>query len=151
MITLKKASKEDTEHFISLGKEMHREGAFSFLPFNENRVRRGALHYIREESACAFLVFRDTECIGMHVGSLTHYFFSDALLASGLVTYVRPEFRGGRAAVLLVKEFIDWGKEKKAAEVYIGVSLGVNLEKSHKFFKHFGFNYVGGNYKLRLM
>ncbi len=150
MITLREASKSDAEHFVILGKEMHEEGAFSFLPFNENKARSLALNYIKDKNASAFLVFNDSECIGMHLGSMTSYFFSDALLAAGLVTYVRERFRGGRAALLLVRAFIDWGRQKKAKEIYIGVSLGVNLDSSHKFFEHLGFQHVGGNYKLRL-
>ncbi len=151
MVTLAKASSADVGHFVSLGKEMHQEGAFGFLPFNEKKCREGALNHIRDRNSCAFLVFSNAECIGMHLGSLTQYFFCDALLAAGLVTYVRPQFRGGRAALLLIRTFIDWGKERHAAEVYIGVSLGVNVSNSHKFFKHCGFRHVGGNYKLSLI
>lgn len=150
MISLREASKADAQHFVTLGKEMHQEGVYHFLPFNENKIHKVALDHIRGKNACAFLVFNDTDYIGMHLGSLTPYFFSDALLAAGLVTYVRPQFRGGRAAFLMIRKFIDWGKQKQAHEVYIGVSMGVNLDASHKFFQHFGFHYFGGNYKLRL-
>ncbi|MGC6530888.1 MAG: hypothetical protein ACON4G_07690 [Candidatus Puniceispirillaceae bacterium] len=41
------------------------------------------------------------------------------------------------------------GKIKDADEIYIGVSAGIELETGDRFFKHFGFEYVGGNYKKR--
>lgn len=150
MITLREATKKDVEYFVTLGKEMHRESAFNFLPFNEKKLRKVAMRNIKDKNSCAFLVFNDAECIGAHIGFLTPYFFCDALLAADIATYVRPQFRGGRAAIMLVKAFINWGKEKKASEVYIGVSAGINLESSDKFFKHLGCNHVGGNYKFRV-
>ena len=39
---------------------------------------------------------------------------------------------------------------QNADEAYIGVSVGVSLQSTDKFFRHFGFAHVGGNYKLRL-
>ena len=151
MIFLREASEDDVGHLIQLGREMHQESAFNFLLFDEKMVKNTAFDYIRKNNACVFLVFNDTKCIGMHVGSLTSYFFCDALLAAGLVTYVHPKYRGGRAALLLMRAFIDWSKNRDVAEVYIGVSVDINAKQSHKLFQHFGFHYVGGNYKLRLV
>lgn len=151
MITLRDANDSDIDDIVVMGREMHQESVYSFLPFSETKCRQRAMDYIQDDNACAFITHSNSkECAGMHFGSLTSYFFGDALLASGLVTYVHPRYRGGRAAILLIREFIEWGKLKNAEEVYIGVSAGVNTELSHKLFKHLGFRHVGGNYKLTL-
>ena len=146
---LKQADQADIPHFISLGQQMHAEGAFHFLPFDDAMAAQTARRYIEDDRSCAYLVMEEGRPIAMHLASLTTYFFSPATLAAGLVTYVVPEKRGGRAAILMMRAFIAWSKQHGAQEAYIGVSVGISSERADRFFKHLGFRHVGGNYKLR--
>ena len=147
---LKQADERDIPHFITLGQHMHHESVYQFLPFDKDIAEQTAQRYVTDERSCAYLIMDNDQPLAMHLASLTTYFFSPALLAAGLVTYVRPEKRGSRAALLLMRGFITWAKHHQADEVYMGVSAGISIERADQFFKHFGFTFVGGNYKLRL-
>ena len=148
-LKIKEASLVDVMHFVSLGRSMHREGVYSFVDYDEVIAMKTARDYIISPDCCAYLIFRGEEAIGMHMASLTTYFFSPAKLAASLVIYVKFDHRGSRAALMLMNAFLDWAKLKDADEMYIGVSAGIKLETGDRFFKHFGFEYVGGNYKKR--
>ena len=149
-LCLKIAEAGDEAHFVALGRVMHATSIYEFLPFDEDIAWRTATDYIGKDGCCALLVMSGDEAVGMHLASLTSYFFSPAILAASLVTFVRPDKRGGRAALLLMRAYLDWAKTHHADEAYIGVSIGVENDKSHRFFTHLGFTHVGGNYKMRL-
>ena len=46
--------------------------------------------------------------------------------------------------------FKNFGKKQKVAEVCIGVSTKVLLDRTDKLLKRFGFENVGGTYKLMM-
>ena len=148
-ITYFEATEDQAHHFVSLSKIMHAEGVYAFLPFDEEKMLDCVMRHIKESTSFAFLAFQEDECIGMHLGSLTSYFFSHERLSSSLVLYVIPSKRGSHAAMYLMDMFLNWSRYYDAVEVYIGVSIGVNLESTDKFLKHYGFKNHGGNYKYR--
>lgn len=129
---------------------MHQESAYSFLPFSAAQSEQTLRWHIDHEKALAHIICQGDNIIAFQLASLSDYIFSSATLASSLVIYVQQSARGSRAAILLMRAFIDWAMLHKADELYVGVSVDIKLDKADKFFKHLGFKYVGGNYKLRL-
>lgn len=89
--------------------------------------------------------------IGFIAGQLAPYIFSPS--EKHIVDYavfVEPSSRGGSAAYRLMKDFEEWGKDKDALEMTIGVSTGVEPQKIHEFYKKLGYACVGGLYKKNL-
>jgi hypothetical protein len=50
----------------------------------------------------------------------------------------------------MLKMFVDWAREQGALELYMGVSTNVAPERTGDVLKRYGFEHVGGNYKVRL-
>jgi GNAT superfamily N-acetyltransferase len=87
----------------------------------------------------------------MLLGYISEYYFGRDLIASDYLWYVTPEYRGSRAAVLLLRDFQKWAEERNASEVHMGLSTGVHAEKVGALLENLGYDLVGGNYKLRVV
>lgn len=131
-----------------LGRQMHAEGYFRHVPFDEAKVRAALEHCLAEQ----FIAVSDGPdgLTGFLIGHVSALWYSPATVASDLAFYVRPDRRGSIAALRLVQEFIAWAKEAGAAEVCIAQSSGVRIEETHRLLTGIGLDYVGGVYKWRL-
>lgn len=141
----------DIERLIEMGERMHNEGAYAFLPFDREKVRRLMISYINDrETQCGLVAEEGGVIIGMFAGYLSDYFFCDERVACDMILYVDREHRGSSAAVRLIKAFRDWAGERGAREICLGVSTNVNRETTGRFYEKMGLFQVGALYKQRL-
>ena len=147
------ASPEDLPEILALGQQMHEESAFRHFDFSLSKcamlfhtcVTNPDTHFIQ------VAVGPTGAIIGLFVGHISEYYFGDDLIASDYLWYVAPEHRGSRAGILLLRDFQVWAAARHASEVHIGISTGVFAEKTGALLTKFGFDLVGGNYKLRVV
>jgi N-acetylglutamate synthase-like GNAT family acetyltransferase len=106
---------------------------------------------INNPNGFGLLAYTDAgEAVGMIAGSISPYFFSQGALASDFVWYVKPEYRGSRTAIKLLKAFRSWAEENSASELYMGVTTNVSAGRTGDMLQRMGFEHVGGNYRARL-
>ena len=142
---------EDTERLLEMGKKMHDEGAYAFLPFDSEKVRELMIRIMSEPANwCGLVAESDGTLAGMLGGYLTDYFFCREKLACDLLLYVEPKWRRSSAATRLIRGFEDWAAARGARELCLGVSTGVQTDSTERFYCKLGFTRVGGIYKLRL-
>ncbi len=150
-MNVRRVRPEDIERLIALGRRMHQEGAYSFLPFDAGKVRRLMEGIIAQPDAwCGLVAENDGVPVGMLGGYLTEYFFCREKLACDLIVFVEPDWRGSSAAARLIRGFRDWAAERGARELCLSVSTNVHAEAIGRFYRGMGFTMVGGVYKLRL-
>lgn len=141
----------DMERFISLCRLAHEESVFSALPFDAERLRRNVLAGMAQpDTYAAFHAELNGESVGMLVAMVQEYMFSPARAATALLFFVRPEARGGPAALLLLQAFGRWAVQRGAEELLIHVTSGVNLRQTDRFLRRVGFRQTGGNYARSL-
>jgi hypothetical protein len=85
------------------------------------------------------------------LGSIGEHYFGTDLIAADTVWYVSAQSRGSRVGLQLLRAFEKWAKERKAAEIYVGVSSGLSADKTGAMLQKLGYNVVGGNYKQRVV
>lgn len=138
---------------MELCRSMHAESAYSFLAFDDQKVLNTINRYLSDSSAYfAYLVSRgDGKKVGIMAGYLGMYMFCNAKLAIDQIFFVLPEYRGSRAALLLQREFRAWAVRQGARELSIGISTGVDVERTGRFLKRLGMTEMGANFKERLM
>lgn len=105
----------------------------------EETFRRG----VRTADPTFFVVEEDRVVIGFLMAFMNSYAFASGLFTSQEVIYVRPDRRGTRAAVHLVKIFNEWSDRLNAKEIFTGIANGHQPERTAAFFEHFGFQRVG--------
>lgn len=142
---------EDIEQLIEMGERMHNEGAYAFLPFDREKVRRLMISYINDrETQCGLVAEEAGVVVGMFAGYVSDYFFCDEKVACDMILYVDREHRGSSAAVRLIRAFRDWAGERGSRELCLGVSTQINTETTGRFYEKMGLSLSGGLYKQRL-
>jgi hypothetical protein len=147
------ATPADIAEILDLGQQMHAESAFRHFDIDIPKcamlihtcLTNPDTHFIR------VAVGPTNEIVGMLLGYISEYYFGRDLIASDYLWYVTPEYRGSRAAVLLLRDFQKWAEERNASEVHMGLSTGVHAEKVGALLENLGYDLVGGNYKLRVV
>tara|TARA_R100000700_G_scaffold4807_2_gene8221 strand:+ start:170 stop:625 length:456 start_codon:yes stop_codon:yes gene_type:complete len=141
---------EDTEQILVLGRQMHKESAFADLDWSDIKAANLFKTCVSNPNYCCFVVEKNGFLVGMIAGKVSEYFFGHDKILSDFVWFVDQENRGTMASIRLLKMFIGFGKKWHVAEVCIGVSTQVLLDRTDKLLKKFDFENVGGTYKLMM-
>ena len=143
---------ERLQDILRLGIAMQQEGDYAAVPFDIEQAAKSILAMvINNPNGFGLLAYTDQGvAAGMIAGSISPYFFSQGALASDFVWYVKPEYRGSRTAIKLLKAFRSWAEENSASELYMGVTTNVSAGRTGDMLQRMGFEHVGGNYRARL-
>ena len=127
---------------------MHKESAYAFLPYDRDKVRTLILAYIEDtETRCGLIAESEGTIIGMIGGYLIEYYFCDERLTCDELLFVKPDRRGGLAAVRLIGGLQKWAAGRGATELCLSISTDVRSEYTGRFYERLGFTHVGGIYK----
>lgn len=142
---------ENIKDVVYLAEKMHGESAYADMPFSVEVVAQRIYdQVILSEDGFGVIAYKDTNPVGMIGGALATQFFGPSIFAYDFGWYVTPKQRGSSIAIRLLKKFEKWAKKRGAEELHLGVTTGVNPEKTAKMFERMGYTYVGKNYTLKL-
>lgn len=152
---LRPATPADVPAMIKLGRFAHGESRFAPFPYDEAKLREGlpaliALQNGRGSHLCLLVENREGRLIGMLIGELAEYFFTRSRSANSIFLWVDPSYRGGAAAIRLIRAFFDWGAKSGAVEVTVPIASGVRVARTDRFLRRIGFVQTGGNYSIPL-
>ena len=140
----------DTDQILVLGRQMHNESAFASLDWSDNKAANLFSTCVIQDNHCCYVSEKDGVLNGMIAGRVSEYFFGHDYILSDFVWFIDQAHRGTLASIRLLKLFIDFGRLWNVAEVCIGVSTQVLLDRTDKLLKKFDFEMHGGTYKLML-
>jgi GNAT superfamily N-acetyltransferase len=125
--------------FMRLAKEFHAESIYRDVPFSEEKV--AAL----TNSPFCMLSFCDGNCVGVFVGSIEEYYFSDECAAQDIAFFVSKDARGSIAAVELINAYEEWAIKQGVRHIHLEQGTAINIEKTDRFFKSIGYTPIGSN------
>jgi GNAT superfamily N-acetyltransferase len=138
----------DINKVVVLGKEMHQEGSYKDIPFDSQTFVSTVSHCMR--NGFAWVGEKDGVVVCVMLATIGEYFFSKAKITTDLGLFVSKDHRKSRLALLLLKEYVSWGKQMGASEITMGSTNGHQGTGLKKFLENsLGFEYVGEIYKLR--
>lgn len=150
MAIIRKINENDIPALIELGQQMHRESAYAFLPYQEDKVQQFIIDIINDtETQCALVAEKNDILIGMIAGYIIDYFFCDELLACDMVLFIKKSHRGGLTAFRLARAFRQWAQQQGAVELSLGISTNIHPQRTGQLYQKMGLKYVGGLYKQR--
>lgn len=126
------AMPEDKDAVVGLA-QMQVEETLPHLDFQREAAEETFEQSIKFADPTFFVCEQNREVIGYLMGLLEGYAFTSGIFVVQEVLYVRPDKRGTRAAVKLLKEFVRWGEILDAREMIFGVSNGYNDERTTRF------------------
>lgn len=138
---IEKLSENRLDEFFEIVCRMVAESEFSYA----NPEKQKILQLFKNPNAVAFLALENNQIVGFISGIVHEYFFSNRKRVSDLGFFVLPEYRGSRVALKLVKLLESWAIEKKADELHLGQTTGLDIDKTKKFYERLGFKTVGFN------
>ena len=130
---------------------MHRESAYSFLPFETEKVRQFIVSFIEDaDTQCGLVAEKNNVIVGMLGGYIGDYFFCYEKVAYDTLLFVERQNRGSSAAARLIRAFRQWAIDSGASEICLGISTNISTERTGMFYERMGLKQVGGIYKQRL-
>ena len=90
------------------------------------------------------------EVVGVVAGTVVEQWFNSDLLAFEYFVFVEPSKRQGILATRLVLTFQEWARIKGAREIHLGISTGLNVESTTRFYESLGFQNAGPLLKKEL-
>lgn len=147
------AQQGEVETVLEISRALFMESRFNRYTFNREKTAAAIEMMIRNPgSSCILLAERSSgEIVGMLAGYATEYFFCEGVVVQDRWFYVLPEFRGSSAAVKLLFAFRQWAEQRKADELCINMSVGIDMDRFNKLMTHMGFRCCGSNFSLALM
>lgn len=150
-VSVRAATLDDMAAILEMGRALHDESPrYAHLSFNEEKVFNLAHQVLTGPRGGAFVAEKDGRIVGMVAGYVIEHWFSDDVIASDYTFYVWPAHRGGRAALLLWREFEAWAKAHGAVDCVPGITTGINMESTARFFEHLGYARAGYTFFKRL-
>lgn len=137
------AKEEDLPVLVEMCARLHAESAYKVVAFHSKKLEHVFKSALRNPQQCVFVYERGNDLIGFFFGRVDSYFFSDELAAYDVVFYVEPRHRGSLAAYRLWNAFKGWAKANGARLLWPGISTGVELERTEKFYRGLGLMKVG--------
>lgn len=139
---------EDIPNIMPMCVAMHAESEYRNDGFSHDKME-DLLDRTQMPNLLGLVSVHDNEITGMFIGTLTEHFFSHNTITCDLLLYVKPEYRGTRDGYQLIKGYLAWAEEVEADVVKMGITTGINEEKTRKLYEKLGFCYSGSIYKLR--
>lgn len=139
------ATTADIRAMVALGREVHAQSRFAAHPYSESDASLTALEMIRASHGCALVADHGGSIEGFLLGGVMPCFFGPTRVASDLVTYARRPGDGVR----LVREFIRWAKARGCEEIEMGISGGINPERTSQLYEKLGMPKIGYLHAMR--
>jgi len=96
------------------------------------------------------VAIKDDEIIGFMLGMCTEHYFSKVKLACDLALYVAKQSRGGTAGMRLITAFEKWAVNTGASLLTMGISTGIDTDRTAALYAKLGMQEEGIIFKKRL-
>lgn len=152
LINVRPAVEDDLPAIFELGRELRAESPIPFPDADETVVRDtlallGDFYFMAvAEVSLPEHTGGEKKIIGTLTAQLTRYAFSQEFMAQYDLFHVHREWRGSRAALLLIRAFENWAKEFNVGRAILGVHSGLDAERTGRFFEKLGYQPMGGNF-----
>jgi GNAT superfamily N-acetyltransferase len=148
MMIVREVRPDDAKEVMKVGKKLHMESPFhSRYKWDKGNAFRFIRDLSSSDDSCMYICTNGSgEITGMVGGQIHSMYYTNDKYASEAIFYVLPEHRGGRSAILLLKEFEKWAKKHNVKDMEFGVVTAIHPEKTDRFFKKYGFEYLGANF-----
>jgi len=121
---------EDGKSIYSLCALAHKESRYRHLSLDEEGLRKQIDHDINATNTNGIILAErigpdgKPEVLGLLSAVAGKLSFANVISCSALIFFIHPDARNSRAAILLLKAFEKWAKNRRAYEIAIHVTMG---------------------------
>lgn len=133
------ATVDDLDTLIALGIEMRAESIVPYPPVDRDHVRKYLDIAVSMPDVFLTAIAEDDAPVGMMTAVAGPYCFSPVVRTTSDLLFVMPEYRGGTAAMRLVRKYKQWSDGLGADNDTLSIATGVSPERTGRFFEAMGF------------
>ena len=146
---IRAAHLSDVPRIVEIGESLHRESTYQAIPYSTSKV--GALmRSLIQGAGVVFVAEKDGQIVGGIAGGVTAHWFSDELTGFEYSFFILPEHRHGLVAMKLLLSMKAWCTAKGAKTLGIGITTGINVEGTARFYRYMGFEDAGQLFEGKL-
>lgn len=135
---IRRAESKDFDAIMALGRELHEK--IGGLPEIDDRGCRMLLAGSLAHKRRLILVSeRNGVITGFMFCMVEELFYSKAKYASDVILYANDGFSGA----LMVRRFMRWAKTMSVAQIQLGVSSGLNVDRLERLYQKLGLAKAG--------
>lgn len=146
---IRPATTDDIPRIVELAELLHSTSTYACMIFDGGLVA-SFMEQLISGTGVVFLAEIDGVVVGGFAGGITEQWFSPDLLAFDYSFFIEPAHRSGFTAIKLARAFINWAKAMGAKHIQIGITTGINLEGTSRFYRALGFKDSGLFFNMEL-
>lgn len=140
---IRPATVDDLPAILSLSKSLHSESRYQSLPYSGTKFGELLHRLIDSPDGMVAVAERDGRVIGTIAAIISEHYFADAIISYELGLYVDKPYRGTLAGYRLAKEYITWARSKNVDQIDMGITTGINEERTGRMYERLGLRHVG--------
>lgn len=141
---IRRAESKDIMPILAIGKELHQKIG-GLPPIDEQGSRMLLARALCDKQKLLLVGERNGAINGFFFGMVDELFFSKAKYATDVIwTSTDPV-----NSVLMLRRFLVWAKEKNVHHIELGISSGVEPERTEALYQKLGFTRVGAHFIKR--
>lgn len=140
---------DDAPEIARLGQLLHEASSYAHIPYRMEKVE-DLMRNLANGAGVVFVVRRGGEIVGGIAGAVTEHWFSDELHGFEFSFFLRPDARSGITAGRLLNAFTTWCGMRGAKQVRVGITTGINEERTGEFYRAIGFEPAGALFKMEV-
>lgn len=144
MTRLRLAVEADIPELVEMGAAMHAESSFAPMAYSREKVAASLLNGIK--TALVVLAEDEGRIVGAMHGDVIKPWYSTDRMGIELFIYVRPESRGSRAALMLLRAWVKWCAASRAKQ--IRPATAATSPDADRLYQALGFTPVGQLYVM---
>lgn len=139
---IRQATKKDLLPILGMLCSMHGETRYSVFPLNKEKLSC----FVENMIDNALVLICDE---GVFIGMVSEMYFSDCLMASDVILYVKPEHRGKGIGGELAMEYIDWAVNNGAKDIGLSTSTGLSSKAIERIASRYEMEKTGMSFKVK--
>ena len=148
MTSLREIENKDLPMLIDMGAQMHKESGYSVIQYSREKIQGIFANAIILSDVLGLASEDDEGIYGLMLAAVSEHWCSTDRVAYDLALYVKPERRGGMAAIRMIRYYVRWAQERGAKMISLGTSTGINSERVSKLYERLGFKKVGYAFQM---
>ena len=140
---IRAATLDDVDAILRLGEALHAESSYRSMPFVTEKVR-GLMEALIGGAGVVFVSeLAGIGVVGGIAGAVAAHWFNHELHGFDYSFFVVARYRSGTMALRLMCAFESWCRARGAVCVRLGISTGLDVEATARFYEWAGYKRIG--------
>lgn len=139
---IRPATLHDLDEILALGLRLHQTSTYAAKSFDDDKVR-ALMGDLIEGQGVVFVGVVSGLIVGGIAGAVAENWFNHDLHGFEYSFFVAEESRSGSLAMKLLLALEAWCKARGALEMRVGITTGINVEGTSRFYRFLGYQNTG--------